>query len=59
MYRQCEVREVCMYNIYSNNHSAHIFTTYWFLRSNGFHDYCTSEYTGKHFQKKKFQKACH
>ena len=38
-----------MNNFYITNHFAHIFTT--FLRSNGFHDYCISEYMGKHFQK--------
>ena len=27
MYRQCDEREVCMYNIFSTNHYARIFTT--------------------------------
>ena len=34
MYRKYEEREVCMYNIYGTNQSAHIFTTKWFSQPN-------------------------
>ena len=52
MYRKCEEREVCMYNIYGTNQYARISTTKWFSRPNGFHDYRTLECTGKYYQKK-------
>ena len=56
MYRKCDERKLCMYNIYGTNQSACIFTTKWFSQPNGFHDYCISEYTGIFFKRKTFSK---
>ena len=57
MYKQCEERKLRIYNNYSTNQSTRIFTTKLFSQPNGCQYYCISEYTWKHFQKKKIEKS--